>query len=86
MWWLLGKTGLEGGGFGSRRGRASFSAIGETEGEGERLLSLRRVRWPDSLGLCGSNQFAATKKDLFEREKERIFGSLIFSINQLVCF
>jgi hypothetical protein len=31
LWWLLGNKGFEGGGFGSRRGRATFSAIRERE-------------------------------------------------------
>ena len=38
VWWLLGNMGLECGGFGSRSGRATFSAIGERERERERLV------------------------------------------------
>ena len=40
VWWLLGNMGLECGGFGSRSGRATFSAIGEREREREIGLKL----------------------------------------------
>lgn len=36
VWWLLGNMGLECGGFGRRRGRATFSAIGDRHKHTER--------------------------------------------------
>lgn len=88
MWWLLGNTGLEGGGFGSRRGRASFSAIRETEREGERLVLLRRVWWTH-LGCVVSSNSLQPQRKIFSRgtkgeRSDRIFGRhLSYPMNQI---